>query len=203
MSKNTIDSIQKFNLECLDEIVNHKPMVLEDVLSQLTLELATIDSDIRLRLKNIKLYSTIGLMLLVEDKTCLVTRSTGDRILLENSFYRDLIALMNTSAFKTFRANHMTKDIQASLIYFELYEMLGKFYTKKTGVDIPDDIGVELLKTIMDKKEYRGPLVRVLRRYIDNGGGNRDKLYIKLSEIMFTQSEEHGVNKEVLVLDNR
>ena len=203
MSKNTIDSIQKFNLECLDEIVNHKPMVLEDVLSQLTLELATIDSDIRLRLKNIKLYSTIGLMLLVEDKTCLVTRSTGDRILLENSFYRDLIALMNTSAFKTFRANHMTKDIQASLIYFELYEMLGKFYTKKTGVDIPDDIGVELLKTIMDKKEYRGPLVRVLRRYIDNGGGNRDKLYIKLSEIMFTQSEEHGVNKDVLVLDNR
>ena len=203
MSKNTIDSIQKFNLECLDEIVNHKPMVLEDVLSQLTLELATIDSDIRLRLKNITLYSTIGLMLLVEDKTCLVTRSTGDRILLESSFYRDLIALMNTSAFKTFRANHMTKDIQASLIYFELYEMLGKFYTKKTGVDIPDDIGVELLKTIMDKKEYRGPLVRVLRRYIDNGGGNRDKLYIKLSEIMFTQSEEHGVNKDVLVLDNR
>jgi hypothetical protein len=197
MSKNTIDSIQKFNSECLDAIVNHKSMVLEDVLSQLTLELANTDSDIRSRLKNIKLYSTIGLLLLEEDKTCLVTLSTGDRILRDNSFYRDLISLMNTSAFKTFRTNHMTKDIQASLIYFELYEMLGKFYTKKTGVDIPGDIGVELLKTIMDKKEYRGPLVRVLRRYIDNGGGNRDKLYIKLSEIMFTQSEE------VLVLDNR
>jgi len=203
MSKNTIDSIQKFNSECLDAIVTHKPMVLEDVLSQLTIELATTDSDIRSRLKNIKLYSTIGLLLLEEDTTCLVTLSTGDRILRDNSFYRDLISLMNTSAFKTFRTNHMTKDIQASLIYFELYEMLGKFYTKKTGVDIPDDIGVELLKTIMDKKEYRGPLVRVLRRYIDNGGGNRDKLYIKLSEIMFTQSEEHGVNKDVLVLDNR
>ena len=197
MSKNTIDSIQKFNLECLDAILNHKPMVLEDVLSQLTLELANTDSDIGSRLKNIKLYSTIGLLLLEEDKTCIVTLSTGDKILHENSFYRDLISLMNTRAFKTFRTNHMTKDIQASLIYFELYEMLGKFYTKKTGVDIPDDIGVELLKTIMDKKEYRGPLVRVLRRYIDNGGGNRDKLYIKLSEIMFTQSEE------VLVLDNR
>ena len=197
MSKNTIDSIQKFNSECLDAIVNHKPMVLEDVLSQLTIELATTDSDIRSRLKNIKLYSTIGLLLLEEDTTCLVTLSTGDKILRDNSFYRDLISLMNTSAFKTFRTNHMTKDIQASLIYFELYEMLGKFYTKKTGVDIPDDIGVELLKTIMDKKEYRGPLVRVLRRYIDNGGGNRDKLYIKLSEIMFTQREE------VLVLDNR
>jgi len=197
MSKNTIDSIQKFNSECLDAILNHKQMVLEDVLSQLTLELANTDSDIRSRLKNIKLYSTIGLLLLEEDKTCLVTLSTGDKILLENSFYRDLISLMNTRAFKTFRTNHMTKDIQASLIYFELYEMLGKFYTKKTGDDIPDDIGVELLKTIMDKKEYRGPLVRVLRRYIDNGGGNRDKLYIKLSEIMFTQSDE------VLVLDNR
>lgn len=197
MSKNTIDSIQKFNSECLDAIVTHKPMVLEDVLSQLTIELATTDSDIRSRLKNIKLYSTIGLLLLEEDTTCLVTLSTGDKILRDNSFYRDLISLMNTSAFKTFRTNHMTKDIQASLIYFELYEMLGKFYTKKTGVDIPDDIGVELLKTIMDKKEYRGPLVRVLRRYIDNGGGNRDKLYIKLSEIMFTQREE------VLVLDNR
>jgi hypothetical protein len=196
-NKNIIDSIQKFNSECFDAILTHKPMVLADVLSQLAIELDNTDLDIGSRLKNIKLYSTIGLLLLEEDKMCLVSLSTGDQILRDNSFYRDLISLMNTSAFKTFRANHMTKDIQASLIYFELYEMLGNFYTKKTGIDIPDDIGVELLKTIMDKKEYRGPLVRVLRRYIDNGGGNRDKLYIKLSEIMFTQSEE------VLVLNNR
>jgi len=172
-------------------------MVLADVLPQLAIELADTGSDIGSRLKNIKLYSTIGLLMLEKDKTCLVTLTPGDQILRDNSFYRDLISLMNTNAFKTFRTNHMTKDIQASLIYFELYEMLGNFYTKKTGVDIPDDIGVELLKTIMDKKKYRGPLVRVLRRYIDKGGGNRDKLYIKLSEIMFTHSEE------VLVLDNR
>ena len=198
MSKNIVDSIQKFNSECLDTIVKLKPMMLEDVLSYLKIELSTTDSDIGSHLKNIKLYATIGLLLLEEeDNNCLVSLSTGDQILRDNSFYRDLISLMNTSAFKTFRTNHMTKDIQASLIYFELYEMLGKFYTKKTGVDIPDDIGVELLKTIMEKKEYRGPLVRVLRRYIDNGGGNRDKLYIKLSEIMFTQSEE------ILALDNR
>ena len=199
-NKNIVDSIKKINSECLDSILKLKPMVFEDVLSHLKIELASTDLDIGSRLKNIKLYSTIGLLLLEEEevgKNCLVILSTGDQILRDNSFYRDLISLMNTSAFKTFRTNHMTKDIQASLIYFELYEMLGKFYTKKTGVDIPDDIGVELLKTIMDKKEYRGPLVRVLRRYIDNGGGNRDKLYIKLSEIMFTQSEE------VLVLDNR
>lgn len=198
MSKNIVDSIQKFNSECLDTIVKLKPMMLEDVLSYLKIELATTDSNIGSRLKNIKLYATIGLLLLEkEDSNRLVSLSIGDQILRDNSFYRDLISLMNTNAFKTFRTNHMTKDIQASLIYFELYEMLGNFYTKKTGVDIPDDIGVELLKTIMDKKEYRGPLVRVLRRYIDNGGGNRDKLYIKLSEIMFTQSEE------ILALDNR
>ena len=196
-NKNIVDSIQKFNSECLDTILTHKPMVLADVLPQLAIELADTGSDIGSRLKNIKLYSTIGLLILEKDKTCLVTLTPGDQILRDNSFYRDLISLMNTNAFKTFRTNHMTKDIQASLIYFELYEMLGNFYTKKTGVDIPDDIGVELLKTIMDKKKYRGPLVRVLRRYIDKGGGNRDKLYIKLSEIMFTHSEE------VLVLDNR
>jgi len=196
-NKNIVDSIQKFNSECLDTILTHKPMVLADVLPQLAIELADTGSDIGSRLKNIKLYSTIGLLMLEKDKTCLVTLTPGDQILRDNSFYRDLISLMNTNAFKTFRTNHMTKDIQASLIYFELYEMLGNFYTKKTGVDIPDDIGVELLKTIMDKKKYRGPLVRVLRRYIDKGGGNRDKLYIKLSEIMFTHSEE------VLVLDNR
>jgi len=196
-NKNTVDSIQKFNLECLDAVVTHKPMTLEDVLEQLTTELTNPNLDIGTRLKNIKLYATIGLLLLEEDKNCLVTLSVGERILLDNCFYRDLISLMNTNAFKTFRTNHMTKDIQASLIYFELYEMLGNFYTKKTGVEIPDDIGVELLKTIMDKKEYRGPLVRVLRRYIDNGGGNRDKLYIKLSEIMFTQ------NEKVLLIDNR
>tara|TARA_B110000208_G_scaffold190994_1_gene256406 strand:- start:837 stop:1433 length:597 start_codon:yes stop_codon:yes gene_type:complete len=198
MSKNIVDSIQKFNSECLDTIVKLKPMMLEDVLSYLKIELATTDSNIGSRLKNIKLYATIGLLLLEkEDSNRLVSLSIGDQILRDNSFYRDLISLMNTNAFKTFRTNHMTKDIQASLIYFELYEMLGNFYTKKTGVDIPDDIGVELLKTIMEKKEYRGPLIRVLRRYIDNGGGNRDNLHIKLSEIMFTHHEE------ILALDNR
>jgi len=202
MSKNIVDSIQKFNSECLETIVKLKPIALEDVLSLLKIELANHNLDIVSRLKNIKLYSTIGLLLLEEvedDKNCLVTLSTGDKILRDNCFYRDLISLMNTNAFKTFRTNHMTKDIQASLIYFELYEMLGNFYTKKTGIGIPDDIGVELLKTIMDKKEYRGPLVRVLRKYIDNGGGNRDKLYAKLSEIMFTHI---GESEEVLALDN-
>ena len=109
-NKNIIDSIQKFNSECFDAILTHKPMVLADVLSQLAIELDNTDLDIGSRLKNIKLYSTIGLLLLEEDKMCLVSLSTGDQILRDNSFYRDLISLMNTSAFKTFRANHMTKD---------------------------------------------------------------------------------------------
>jgi len=196
-----LENIQKINSECLNKIVNHKPMVLEDILSSLQIELLN-NSDIKTQLKNIKLYSTMGLLLLEKDdnKNCLLT--LGNQILKDNSFYRDLISLMNTSSFKTFRANHMTKDIQASLIYFELYEMLWNFYTKKTGVDIPDDLCVELLKTIMDKKEYRGPLVRVLRRYIKNGGGNRDKLYTKLSKIMFIQNDQCTDSEELLTLQN-
>ena len=182
--------LKKINSECLDEIVNHKPMMLEDILTSLQLEFENTNSDIRTRLKNIKLYSTFGLLLL-DNSNCLVT---GKQNLNDNCFYRDLISLMNTGAFKTFRSNHMTNDIQASLIYFELYEMLDIFYTKKTGVSIPDDIGIELLKTIMEKKEYRGPLVRVLRRYIDKGGGNRDKLYSKLSKIMFTPTNTLALN---------
>uniref|UniRef100_A0A6C0LYF7 Uncharacterized protein n=1 Tax=viral metagenome TaxID=1070528 RepID=A0A6C0LYF7_9ZZZZ len=185
--------LQKINSECLGEIVKNEHMALEDILSSLQIELLNNNSDIRNRLKKIKLYSTLGLLLLEEDeeKKSLVT---GEKIINDNCFYRDLILLMNSRAFKTFRTNHMTKDIQASLIYFELYEMLDIFYTKKTGVSIPDDIGIELLKTIMGKKEYRGPLVRVFRKYIDKGGGNRDKLYNKLSEIMFTPTKTIALN---------
>ena len=152
--------LKKINSECLDEIVNHKPMMLEDILTSLQLEFENTNSDIKTRLKNIKLYSTFGLLLL-DNSNCLVT---GKQNLNDNCFYRDLISLMNTGAFKTFRSNHMTNDIQASLIYFELYEMLDIFYTKKTGVSIPDDIGIELLKTIMEKKEKIECL-----RYIENG----------------------------------
>ena len=59
MSKNIVDSIQKFNSECLDTIVKLKPMMLEDVLSYLKIELSTTDSDIGSHLKNIKLLAVV------------------------------------------------------------------------------------------------------------------------------------------------
>ena len=186
-NKNMLASIKKINGECLESVVTLPPMLLDDVLVKLKSEIESTD-DIKTSLKNIKLYSTVGLLLLEEKDKLVVSLSTGGKIMRDNKFFGDLIALMNTSAFKTFRENHMSKDIQASLIYFEIYEMLKTFYIEKTGVDIPDDIAVELLKTIMDNREYRGPLISILRAYIDSGGGKRDKMYRKLSKIMFSTS---------------
>lgn len=186
-----LSSIKKLNTECLETIIENPPMVYEDVLENLKNELYLRDNNIRTRLKNIKLYSTIALLLLdeAEDKkketVISSTLSKGQEILRDNDFFRDLLTLMNTSSFKIFRTKHMTQDIKVSLIYFELYEMLCKFYREKIGNELPDDIAVEFLKTIMEKKEYRTPLIKVLYAYIDKGGGKRDKLYTKITEIMF------------------
>ena len=154
-------------------------LTLEEVLPLLKQELQNTNIDLKTKLTNIRSYATLGLYML---STREVVSQKGQDILRNNEFMRDLVLLMKTPTFKRFRKKHMRNDAKPALIYFELYEMLEKFYKKQMKESIPDDVAAELLKSIISRKEYRTPLIEILHQYIQKGG-SRKKLYQKLEEL--------------------
>ena len=103
-------------------------LTLEEVLPLLKQELQNTDIDLKTKLTNIRSYATLGLYMLGTQE---VVSQKGQDILRDNEFMRDLVILMKTPTFKRFRKKHMSHDIKSSLIYFELYEMLDKFYKRQ------------------------------------------------------------------------
>ena len=154
-------------------------LTLDEVLPLLKQELQNTDVDLKTKLTNIRSYATLGLYILSTQE---VVSQKGQDILGNNDFMRDLVVLMKTPTFKIFRRKHMSHDIKSSLIYFELYEMLDKFYKRQMKESIPDDVAAELLKSIISRREYRTPLIGILHKYIQDGG-SRKKLYQKLEEL--------------------
>ena len=154
-------------------------LTLDEVLPLLKQELQNTDVDLKTKLTNIRSYATVGLYMLSTQE---VVSQKGQDILRNNDFMRDLVILMKTPTFKTFRRKHMIHDVKPALIYFELYEMLDKFYKRQMKESIPDDVAAELLKSIISRREYRTPLIGILHKYIQDGG-SRKKLYQKLEDL--------------------
>lgn len=157
-----------------------KDIMLEDIIPIIKSELNTTHKDLKTKLINIRKYCVLGMYILEQKK---VMSIKGQDILNDNDFIRDLVMLMKTPTFKSFRKRYMKTEQISSLIYFEIYTMLDKFYKKKFKQDIPNDMAAELLRSIFQKKEYRTPLVKVLHDFVINGGKRRD-LDEKLKTIM-------------------
>ena len=157
-----------------------KDIMLEDIIPIIKSELNTTHKDLKTKLINIRKYCVLGMYILEQKK---VMSIKGQDILNDNDFIRDLVMLMKTPTFKSFRKRYMKTEQISSLIYFEIYTMLDKFYKKKFKQDIPNDMAAELLRSIFQKKEYRTPLVKVLHDFVINGGKRRD-LDEKLKKIM-------------------
>lgn len=157
--------------------------------------IAGIVSEIQKELVNFKgtpeefeklhLYSQLGLLYHKNNQNQITTVSViGKEILTENSFFRDLISLVSTPEFKKFRENHMKPHLEVSIIYFELYELLEKYYKQKMDEELPVELAVILLKNIMNKREYRRPFVNVITKYIKEDT-NRKKLENDLHNVLF------------------
>ena len=155
-------------------------LTLENIIPMMKEELNTNSKDLKRKLINIRKYCVLGLYLLEQNE---VVSIKGQEILNDNDFIRDLVMLMKTPTFKNFRKKHMRGEQISSLIYFEIYEMLDRFYKKNLKKNIPNDMAADLLRSIFQKKEYRTPLVRVLHDFVVNGGKRKD-LDKKLKTIM-------------------
>lgn len=78
--------------------------------------------------------------------------------------------LMHSDGFCNFYHKHMRSslDFKTSLVYIELYQQIQTIYRHYTGKEIsPDDMQV-LLRECMRRKEYRAPLVRLVKEYAED-----------------------------------
>ena len=88
----------------------------------------------------------------------------------QNTFFEDLMRLMHSDGFRNFYNKHMgsSLDFKTSLVYIELYQQIETIYRHYTGKEIsPDDMQV-LLRECMRRKEYRAPLVRLVKEYTED-----------------------------------
>lgn len=176
--------IEKVQTDCKQNIITGaQAYTLEDILTNIKSNIETNTHSLLEKLKNIQLYSTIGILIIQSQSTDIVVRTPGQKVLQDNKFFRDLVRLMNTEAFTTFKKRHMRQDLHSSLIYFELYDMINQVYVENIGEDVPGEIAVQLLQTIMRTGSLRRPLIRLIHNYVKKGGSYKG-LKKKLNLIM-------------------
>ena len=84
------------------------------------------------------------------------------------TFFEELSTLMEDTAFKKFYTNYMDTplEMKTTILYIELYQNIEKFYSQRTGKDIPKKCMTAVLKECMRRDTYRKPLVGVFNGFI-------------------------------------
>jgi hypothetical protein len=98
----------------------------------------------------------------------------GERILSENSFFQDLVALMENNQFKKFFKKHMSTwvDVKSSIIYMKLYDEFKMKYKKITKEELEESITVYLLCKLMRDKDLRPFSIKTIDKHYEKGKGN-------------------------------
>ena len=98
----------------------------------------------------------------------------GERILSENSFFKDLVELMENKQFKKFFRKHMSNwvDVKSTVIYMKLYDEFKKKYKKLTKEELEESITVYLLCKLMRDKDLRPFSIKTIDKHYERGRGN-------------------------------
>ena len=97
----------------------------------------------------------------------------GERIFSENSFFKDLVELMENKQFKKFFRKHMSNwvDVKSSMIYMKLYDEFKKKYKKITKEELEESITVYLLCKLMRDKDLRPFSIKTIDKHYERGEG--------------------------------
>jgi len=114
-------------------------------------------------------------------------KQEGERILSENSFFQDLVELMENKQFKKFFRKHMSNwvDVKSSIIYMKLYDEFKKKYKKITKEELEESITVYLLCKLMRDKDLRPFSINTIDKHYKTGKGN----YFKELESFITNKK--------------
>tara|TARA_Y100001970_G_scaffold273915_2_gene372819 strand:+ start:525 stop:935 length:411 start_codon:yes stop_codon:yes gene_type:complete len=111
----------------------------------------------------------------------------GERILSENSFFQDLVELMENKQFKKFFRKHMSNwiDVKSTIIYMKLYDEFKRKYKKITKEELEESITVYLLCKLMRDKDLRPFSIKTIDKHYEKGRGN----YFKELESFITNKK--------------
>ena len=111
----------------------------------------------------------------------------GQRILTENSFFQDLVELMENKQFKKFFRKHMSNwvDVKSTIIYMKLYDEFKRKYKKITKEELEESITVYLLCKLMRDKDLRPFSIKTIDKHYEKGRGN----YFKELESFITNKK--------------
>ena len=103
-----------------------------------------------------------------------VSKIEGERILSNNDFFQDLVALMENEQFKKFFKKHMSNwmEVKSTVIYMKLYDEFKKKYKKLTKEELESSIVVYLLSKLMRDKDLRPFSIRTIDKHYKKGKGN-------------------------------
>jgi len=103
-----------------------------------------------------------------------VSKIKGNKMLDENEFFRDLVALMENEQFKNFFKKHMFDwtSVKSTVIYMKLYNELKTKYKKVTNDELEQSIVVYLLTKIMRDKTLRPVSIKTIDKLYENGKGD-------------------------------
>lgn len=124
------------------------------------------------------------------EQTLTTQPSAGLAILQNNTFFRDLIALVQSEEFQTFYSRHMNRSIdhKPALVYLELHQVLQQIYIAEYGMPMPAETGALVLKTIISERMLRVPLIPLILSYLD-GKTNKTKTYDAVKQILTTHQK--------------
>ena len=112
----------------------------------------------------------------------------GNRILKENTFFQDLVKLMENEEFKTFFRKHMHDwtSVKSTVIYMKLYDEFKTKYKNLTDEDLQESIIIYLLCKIMRNKDLRTFSIRTI-----------DDIYTKGRRDFFKELEDFIEKKQL------
>jgi hypothetical protein len=124
---------------------------------------------------------------LTAEESLIVRPVEGREILLENVFFRDLLALVQSPEFQAFYGSHMNRSIdhKPAMICIELHQVLQKIYVSEYDVPMSAEMSALILKTIMREKALRKPLISLILSYLD-GKTNKTDTYKSVKRILTT-----------------
>ncbi|MAV65043.1 MAG: hypothetical protein CMG00_07630 [Candidatus Marinimicrobia bacterium] len=120
-----------------------------------------------------------------------LSKREGDRILSENEFFQDLVALMENDQFKKFFKKHLSNwtEVKSTIIYMKLYDEFKTKYKKLTNDDLEESIVVYLLCKLMRDRNLRPVSIKTIDKMYEKGRGN-----------YFKELEKYIKNKETQLL---
>lgn len=121
-----------------------------------------------------------------------LVKRQGENILKdENNFFKKLDDVMSDHVFKSFYDEYFRNftDIKTVIMYMKLYESLTNVYKTNMNHDMPKELLVNTMKTIMEEKDLRRSTVQSFQTFVESNKQTLDLFQIEQKYIENVKKE--------------